>query len=176
MAINLTTLEEISNVIISILVMQILKKIGELSELAVWKIRIIFGVSQLLQFLLLYIVYRKLRCTNDERKVRISKHGGPISDNEDEYDEITYNEYDRNELKNLSIKLSIQLLISMFCHYKWGIIQPFIIQSIVPMKSFFIKPLFMAHIRGIEVLRPFDKNVLFQKLPSEVQKKKKKDD
>lgn len=174
MSIRLTTLDEVSNITISILVMQLLKRFGELQKATIWKLRIAFILSQVVQGVSLFIVARKLKRSNDQRKVKVPKQEQPASGEEEE-EEITYQEYDTREFRRTCKSMAIQLVISVFCHIKWGIIQPFIIQSIGTVKSFFLKPLFMAHLRGIEVLRPFEENILFQKAPLKKVQKKKKD-
>lgn len=176
MAVQMTTLDEISNIVISILVMQLLKKCGQLGENTVWKIRVVFVVSQLVQLVLLLIVRRSLSVTNDQRKVKVPKQNGAAAGEEEE--EITYNEYDRREYKKLYKSMMLQLVLSGLCHLKWNIIQPLIIQSIGTIKFFFLKPLVLSHVRGKEVQRPFENNWLFKKTPMQEKpaKKKKKDD
>ena len=175
MSIRLTTLDEVSNIVISILVMQLLKRYGEVRKSVTWNLRILFIFSQILQSIFLFMIARSLNRNSDQRKIKVPKQEGFASDNDEEEEEITYNEYDRREYRRLYKSMAVQVVISVFCHFKWGIVQPFIIQSIGPFKSFFLKPLFLAHIRGVEVLRPFENNLLFQKLQGQAQKKKKKD-
>eukprot|EP00866_Antonospora_locustae_P002303 jgi/Antlo1/2303/5 len=178
MAVQMITLDEVSNIVISILVMQLLKKFGQLKDSTIWKIRVVFMVSQLVQLVLLLIVRRSLNATNDQRKVKVPKQNGVAVGEEDEEEEITYNEYDRREYKKLYKSMMLQLVVSGLCHLKWNIIQPLIIQSIGTVKFFFLKPLVLAHVRGKEVQRPFENNWVFRRTPMHEKpaKKKKKDD
>lgn len=178
MAVQMTTLDEVSNIVISILVMQLLKKLGKLEEGTILKIRVMFAVSQLIQLILLLMVRRSLNKTNDQRKVKVPKQSGLAAGDEEEEEEITYNEYDRREYKKLYKSMMLQLVVSGLCHLKWNIIQPLIIQSIGTIKFFFLKPLVLAHVRGKEVQRPFENNWLFKRTPMQEKppKKKKKDD
>lgn len=177
MSIQLTTVDEVSNLVISILVMQMLKRIGNLSESTILKLRIVFAFFQALQLLMIFISKKSITSTKDQRKLKLPKQDGLLSSaEEDEEEEITYSEYDMRELKKLYKSVAIQLAISVFCHWKWKIIQPFIIQSIGVAKSYFMKPIFIAHVRGIEVIRPYEKNLLFQNLSKKTDVERRKKD
>ena len=73
MSIRLTTFDEVSNIAISILVMQALKRFGELKSATIWKLRIAFVLSQLLKAVFLVLTARRLKQSNDQRKVKVPK-------------------------------------------------------------------------------------------------------
>lgn len=164
MSIQLTTLDEVSNLLIPIVVMRVLKSFKEVSQSTVWKVRAAFVAGQVAQGVFFWIIHRNLSHTKDQRKVKVPKGGAWGAEEQEE--EITYNEYDSREYSKLVKSTLFQLVISLFSHWKWGILHPLIIQTIGVAKSLFMRPIILAHMRGKEMQRPFEKNVLFgQALP-----------
>ncbi|KCZ81515.1 hypothetical protein H312_01093 [Anncaliia algerae PRA339] len=183
MSVSYTTIDEGSNVIISLILMQSLKKMPAFSDNSIWIIRGVFVAALMMQIYLLYFIKKKITTVNDQRTLQVPKVNGEEEENE----EITYSEYDRRECDKLLKALLIQSAITVFIHLKWNVLQPLIIQSITPLKSYFLKPLFCIYLRSKDMLRPYENNKLFGKTVEEEKeietekdkdskKKKKKED
>ncbi|KAK1347135.1 phosphate transporter (Pho88) [Hamiltosporidium tvaerminnensis] len=185
MPVSLTTVDQLSNIFLSIVTMQGLKRMDMSNTNILWSLRIIYVSSQLLYLLLLYIIKNRIISTNDTRKLKVKPEISFFQRNdtleEDEMVEISFKDYDYKEYSKILKGMLIQFLIVIFIHFKLSISQPLVIQSLVPFKSLFLNPLFIFYIRNNPILRPFEDNMLFQKTSKNeekenVEKKRKKEE
>merc|ERR1712080_596898 len=158
MAISLISLDQISNMVISLIIMQVFKKYDSKSPTIQLYLRISYFVFQFINFLFLFVIHKRL-IKNDNRKLKI-KNTKLFSEEEEEI-EMT-SEYDKTEYNKALKNAVMQFVIISVLNYKWQLPQPLIIQSASVLKSIFLNPLYMTYLRRVEVVRPFDKNFLYQ--------------
>lgn len=162
MEIPLTAIDQALNITASLLCMQTSKYIEITNPLHIWLLRIAYALSQAAQFFLMHVIRRRIEMAADRRTVRVLKESNL---SEDEYEDITYTEYDVRELRKLVRSTLFQVPIVLFMHFKFGLPQPLVLQIVALFKSFFLCPLFMAYLRRMHVERPFEKNMLFGRGP-----------
>lgn len=185
MALTMQFTEQLINIVFSILAMQFLKRIDQKEPSFLFVLRSIYIVSFSLNILLLYILKRRIESKKDERTLKIKKVRSFFSQNEDDEDEeveVTYYNYDMDEYMKISKGLMLQFFFIAISHFKFSLCQPLVVQSILPIKWLLLNPLFVEHLLRREMLRPFDKNLLFakndenKKAADKVVEKKKKED
>lgn len=139
MEIPLSSIDQAFNILVSLTCMQLTKYI-RITPIITWSIRIAYLISQLLLFLFISIIKKRIAMVNDRRKVRVFKElkWNEVPDDEDEYEEITFSEYDSREVKRLMKTSLFQLPIVIFLHVKFSLPQPMILQVVSLVKSFFL--------------------------------------
>ncbi|KAG5859072.1 phosphate transport protein [Encephalitozoon hellem] len=142
---------------------------------AIWILRGVYLCSNLIQLMFSLYIMKKIKSTNDSRKVKIKREATLFKDNnEEEEEEMTYASYDESELTKSIRTAVIQFLIIAVLHFKLEVVQPLFAQSFVPLRNLLLSPLYAAYIWNRPVLRPFEANMLFQKAPKESTASEKK--
>ncbi|ELA46209.1 hypothetical protein VCUG_02290 [Vavraia culicis subsp. floridensis] len=178
MEIPLTSIDQALNIVASLVCMQATKYVELSRPLYLWTLRVLYVVSQLLLFLCVHLIKKSIVRQNDRRLVKVPrelKWNEVPETSEEEFEEITYSEYDTREVGRLVKSALFQVPIVLFLHLKFGLPQPLALQAISIIKSFFLNPLFIAHLRHKSVLRPFDKNVLFGKAKETSEERRKRE-
>ncbi|KAM0686618.1 phosphate transporter (Pho88) [Conglomerata obtusa] len=180
MSVSMVALDQGINIASTFILMQFLKRIDQTNTDFLFYLRITYICTQLLNFMFIYILKNRIQDKNDTRTIKIKKQRGffePADDNEDDEEvEMTYCEYDMKEYVKIMRSSLLQTVVICLSHYKWKICQPLIVQCIGPFKSLILNPLFVCYLRGKEILRPYELNMLFQKIDVPVAEKKKKED
>lgn len=177
MALSVTSVDQFVNFAISIVSMQISGKSWFKSQRGIWVLRICYLLSNLVQFAIFLYIRHRISKTNDERKVKIKREASLFQDNDtEEENEMTYTAYDNTELVKNNRSAIIQFLIVCVIHLKWKVVQPLFVQSFAPVRNLFFNPLYAAYIWGQPILRPFELNMLFQKIPKAPSKKRSKEE
>jgi len=162
MPVSLSSADQFVGFAVSMLSMQITKKPFMSDPRVVMYIRIAFGVSALLQIAAALYIKRQISRKTDKACFKYKPEPSLFSTSEGEEAEITIHEYDTMMIDKLFKTGILPFFIVALIHYKWGVLQPLIIQSTAFVRSLFFSPLYRAHIFGMGVLRPFDLNMLFQ--------------
>lgn len=168
MTLALTTLDQILNLLMSVVSMHVFKKYKFEDMRIMWGIRMGYFLSQSILFLMLYLINRNINTKNDMRVLKIKTEDGE--------EEITYSNYDKEEYKKVLRSSIVQFVLVTSFHIKWKMPAPLVIQSFGVFKNLVLNPLFLTHIRNKEVLRPFEENVLFESKVKETEKKRKKEE
>ncbi|ELQ74159.1 Protein involved in inorganic phosphate transport [Trachipleistophora hominis] len=179
MEIPLTSIDQALNIVASLVCMQATKYVELSHPLYLWTLRVLYVISQLMLFLCVHLIKKSIMRQNDRRVVKVPrelKWNEVPETNEEEFEEITYSEYDMREAGRLIKSALFQIPIVLFLHLKFGLPQPLALQAISIVKSFFLNPLFIAHLRHKSVLRPFDKNMLFGKAKEDGEERRKRED
>lgn len=186
MALSLQSADQFLSFAISMIAMQFSKKPFMLEPKAILALRIAFGLSIILQVLFAFLIRQKILKTNDQKKFKMKSEqnfmSAPAENQEDEV-EISYFDYDLNEVNKMLRACLLQGVVVGIIHFKWNVTQPLLIQSTAFIRNLLFNSLYRAHIYGMTVIRPFDLNLLFPKSEEPVQepsitqeKKKKKED
>lgn len=177
MSLSMTSVDQFVNFFLSIVSMQISGKPWFVQERTVWILRTTYVVSNLIQLGFFFYIKHRIEQSKDQRKVKIKREPSLFQDNEtEEENEMTYEEYDGAELAKTSRSAMIQFVIVCVLHLKWRVVQPLFVQSFAPIRSLFLSPLYSAYVWNRPVLRPFEQNMLFQKIPSVAEKKRSKEE
>eukprot|EP00343_Euplotes_focardii_P010903 CAMPEP_0205827292 /NCGR_PEP_ID=MMETSP0206-20130828/31491_1 /ASSEMBLY_ACC=CAM_ASM_000279 /TAXON_ID=36767 /ORGANISM="Euplotes focardii, Strain TN1" /LENGTH=216 /DNA_ID=CAMNT_0053128057 /DNA_START=30 /DNA_END=680 /DNA_ORIENTATION=+ len=155
----------------------------------VLNIRVAYVSAQCLTFLMFLFVYIKIRAKMDDRKLEVPKEQGtwekmqaqakeaqekaereraiaegqPTEEEsapvEKELREVTFATYDTEELKKLVKMALVGVGITCLLHFKWEIIQPLVIQSVLGPLKLVDHALFKLHVLGAaetdKLVRPF---------------------
>lgn len=178
MSLSVVSVDQFVNFALSIVSMKVSGKSWFQTPNAIWALRAAYLGSNLVQLIFFFYITQKIKKTNDMRKVKIKKEASLFQDsNGEEEEEMTYASYDQAELTKSSRMAVIQFLIVCVLHFKLKVIQPLFVQSFAPIRSLLFNPLYTAYIWNKPVLRPFEANMLFQKIPAtpEVKKRAKED-
>eukprot|EP01027_Heterolobosea_sp_BB2_P020363 GEZU01029055.1.p2 GENE.GEZU01029055.1~~GEZU01029055.1.p2 ORF type:complete len:181 (-),score=62.09 GEZU01029055.1:34-576(-) len=125
--------------------------------------------------------------SNNQTKIRVKKpqqFGQPA---DPETIEMTIAEYDKDNALSLLKKTLVGVGISCFISYKWGVVTPLVIQSVMNPIALYDAPLFKILVLGREAVgplaRPFKEETPFGNLmqqqaeaPAPKEKKNKKKD
>ncbi|KAF7682953.1 hypothetical protein TCON_1834 [Astathelohania contejeani] len=182
MEISLTLIDQMVNLLISLVSMQFMKRIDVNDTKLIRSFRMVYLLSQVAYILGLFIVNVKIKAVRDSRTLKVPKEkkffSGDEEDDEDE--EITYTDYDLREFNRMIKSFITQMVFVCFLHWKWGFLQPLMVQILTVIKSFFLNPLFLAYILDKEIIRPFENNIFFQSITREddelARRRRRKDD
>lgn len=184
MALSLQSADQFFSFVVSMGAMQFSKKPFMQDAKIILILRVAFCVSIILQALFALYIRQKIIKTNDQKKFKMKNDPGFFKTTEGDQEEeveMSYFEYDLNEVNKILRASLLQGVIVGIIHYKWNAVQPLVIQSLGIFRNLIFNGLYRAHIYGMTVLRPFELNMLFQKTevpaPETVsQGKKKKED
>lgn len=171
------TVDQLSSLLLSIISMQSLKRIDQTCPNFLLYLRIFFLVSIITNLILLYIIKKRINIVNDKRTIKIKKQKSFFDNEEDEEEiEMSHFEFDMNEYNNNLKRFLIQTVFILLGHWKWKMCQPLLVQGIAPFKAVFLCPLYVCYLRGKDILRPYELNMLFEgKKVVKVESKKKED-
>ncbi|KAM0674593.1 phosphate transporter (Pho88) [Gurleya vavrai] len=178
MSISLVAIDQGINIACTFILMQVLKKIDQTNPVFLLYLQIAFISTACINFFFLYLIQKRIVKKDDKRILKVKKVKGffeATEDDEDEEDlEMTYSEYDQAECTKILRSAVLQFIVIFALHYKWRICQPLFVQSLAPFKSLLLNPLYICYLRGKEILRPYEKNMLFEKVEMTVEEKKRK--
>lgn len=163
MELPLSSIDQALNILSSLVCMQATKYI-HITPPILWTLRIAYVLSQAILLYLLMAIKRRITKSNDRRTVRVPREvkWNELPDpSDEEYEEMTYTDYDLRERKKMLKSTLFQVPIVLFLHLKFGLPHPLALQVISLVKAFFLCPLFLCYVRGREIERPYDKNMLF---------------
>jgi len=110
-------------------------------------VRVSFGITQTICFLLWGLIIRNIHQRNNQQKIKVPKSASPFAQNS-ELEEMTINSYDLSEAKKAVNQLAIGLVVIGLLHIKWEFIQPLFIQTVMIPMQLYKNPLCKIHILG----------------------------
>ena len=189
MEITLPAAEQFVSLLLNFGFMQFSKKPVMKDPQIVLYIRIFFVISALLQIAICLYIKRKIASTNCQKKFKYKPTSSimGLSENEDNEVEISYAEYDSNEATSMLRSVAFQSVLYTVISWKYGNSPSMLILAFGIIKKLLFSPLYRAYIFGVEIERPYEKNLLFPKKAVEsvtpvaaaattVEKKKKKEE
>lgn len=184
MPVTLNSADQFLGFAISMAAMQCSKKPFMNDSGFILGLRIAFGLSVILQMAVALYIKRQIVTMNDKTTFKYRSEPSLFNTTEGEEIEISNCEYDLNEVNKIFRTCLLQSLIITLVHIKWSVTQPILIQSTTFFRNLVFSPLYRAHLYGMKIIRPFDKNMLFaaQESPAPAvdaavaEKKKKKED
>lgn len=146
-----------------------------------------FAVSATLQLLIALYIKNCIAKKANNAKFKFKPQMSVLNLAEETTDEIeiTCSEYDANEATKLLRGLFFSCAVGLFMFYKMNNEKALFIQTFGLLKNMFFSPLYRAYLFGLEIKRPFEKNLLFstgtteeqsEPAPTKVEKKKKKEE
>jgi multisubunit Na+/H+ antiporter MnhC subunit len=127
-------------------------------------IRISYGIIQSLSVGIILFLYTKISKPFQDSTKKIS-----ILDDQSKNEEITIQEYDTKEWQKFLKTTLISIGINLFIHFKFEVVPPLLMQSILGISNLMSNPLVQAHILGNEIERPIKEESLFSMFNSVTQ-------
>jgi len=131
------------------LVAQLTKNINFSDSNNIFYARTAYVIGQSLILALSLYIRRRILKSNEKGIIKVTESPKPFSTETTPVEQsMTTCEYDLNELSK-SIKQTLtSILIIGFLHFKFGYVQPLILQTLIPLKTLFGTPLFQIYILG----------------------------
>eukprot|EP01114_Cavostelium_apophysatum_P002498 TRINITY_DN1222_c0_g1_i1.p1 TRINITY_DN1222_c0_g1~~TRINITY_DN1222_c0_g1_i1.p1 ORF type:complete len:199 (+),score=32.85 TRINITY_DN1222_c0_g1_i1:62-658(+) len=131
----------------------LMNKIDFTDESNVFFVRIAYVVSQCLCFLAWGYIYKRISETGDKtRTIKVLKTPaspwGAPSTNPEDFEEQTVVAYDFAQAKKALNQLAMGFCIVAFLHYKWNLVQPLFLQSVMIPVGIYKNPLFKIYVLG----------------------------
>lgn len=169
MPITFSTANQSLGLVISLISMQVTNNPFMKNPQVILGIRIAFIISLVAQLLALLYIKRHIKAKGEKTIFKYKAEPSFFNANDIGEVETTYQEYDMNEVDKSIRNCFIQGLSLLFASYKWNVIQPILLQSTCFLRNLFLDPLYRAHIFGLSIERPFDKNMLFGKVQAQTE-------
>jgi len=187
MEITLTAADQFLGVVFTVGVIQMIKKPFMKDPAVINGVKVAFVITAVIQLAIAYYIKRKVSKANNQKKFKYKPEASLLSASEgqDQEVEITYSEYDSNEATKMLRSIAFNSILYTALSFKLKNTQPMILQMLNLLKSLFLSPLYRAHLYGMDVKRPFERNILisFNKAaaeeevaPTQAEKKKKKEE
>ncbi len=174
MSISLSTANQSLGLIISLIAMQVTNRPFMKEPQLVMGIRIAFAISLICQLLASLYIKKQIRAKGEKTIFKYKAEPSFFNANDMGEIETTYQEYDMNEVDKSIRNCLLQGLSLSFASYKWGVLQPILLQSTSFLRNLYFDPLYRAYIFGMAIERPFEKNMLFG-TPSNVEEQHAED-
>ncbi|KAJ1997530.1 phosphate transporter (Pho88), partial [Coemansia thaxteri] len=126
--------------------MHIVKKAGLENPEYALPIRAAYGIATALMFALTFYIKSMIQKKNDTTAL---EYDNPSPGNQEAPRvETTVCRYDLGEVAKLQKSSMFTIAIVAFMHFKFGYIQPLILQTLLPALNMYKSPLFQVHILG----------------------------
>jgi hypothetical protein len=119
--------------------------------------RVLYGVAQAFILVMCAFMYSAINTRKDQKKIKVpqpAQLGTPAGPDVEQ----TVQEYDLAQLRKYATQVLFGAAMVVFIHYKWGMIQPLFIQTIMTPMQLYRNPLFQILVmgaRGDVEKRPF---------------------
>lgn len=156
MEITTTSLDQIFNILTSLILMQVFSRYKPTQHVLIL-LRILYGVVQFLFITILYLTKKKIEKINDKRTFL-------TQDNDNNDIRQTYSQYDKSEYSKLLRSTILQIPIVLFLHLKFNLPQPLTVQILNTIRNIFLNPLFMVYLwkeKFYTVKRPYEESIVF---------------
>ncbi len=165
MEITLPGAEQFVNMCLKFAFMHFSKKQSAKSADYALTIRIVFIISVLIQILILLYIKNRISKLNCQKTFKYKPTASmlSISDTADTEIEITSKEYDNNEVTSMLRSLALQSVFYLAISWKFGMSQSMLMMTFGLVNNLIFSPLYRAYIYGLEIERPYEKNLLFPK-------------
>ncbi|RHZ49127.1 hypothetical protein Glove_529g55 [Diversispora epigaea] len=159
-----TAFNLVSNLILVLLTIPLAKLLDlENSKLNLLFVRITYGSVQALIIFLCFYIAAKIKEKNDITELSYVDQSKPFPFPKEpsKKTETTIRDYDLDKNKEVLKQTFTSFAFIVFLHFYWGLNQPLIAQSILPIKNIFQQQIVQIHLFGKEVKRPFKTASLF---------------
>jgi len=116
----------------------------------VFILRVAFGAVQGLLLIICGVIFLKIRSKNQQAKVKVPAPSlpswAPAPDEPQLPTELTTAEYDSGELRKLVGQTLLSVAICSLIHYKWDIVPPLFMQTLLAPFNMYKSNLFKIHI------------------------------
>jgi hypothetical protein len=112
------------------------------------KIRAFYITTQTVITLVYLYTLRLVKSKNDTTVLKYVEPAAPFSGEEPKRITTTNAEYDATKVNELIKQVLIAVGIVGFIHYKWGYVQPLVLQAIMPLKSMFEAKVVKVYVMG----------------------------
>lgn len=160
----------IINLGVTLLMMQVAKKVPFEDERVLWGVRGLYLLSNFLILSLYLYTLKLIKKRNDYTTIKYIEPPSPLSGKtEEKFVTTTIKEYDTSQV-NAAIKgMFTGVAMMAFMHLYMKYTNPLLIQSIMPLKSALEQKIVKIHVLGKpaegELKRPFKANDLFSGTP-----------
>ncbi|KAI5148371.1 hypothetical protein ENBRE01_0277 [Enteropsectra breve] len=159
--ISLQSIEQFASMALHLVGLQITKKPFMMRPDVLFWIRVTFAVTSVIQAALSLFIYYRINKKNDKTVIKVAQSGILSGADADEV-EMTVREYDLSQCKSLLSSSVLYPIGVAFVHYKWNVIHPFVLQITSLIKNLLFNSLFHAYLFNKTILRPYNRNMLFQ--------------
>jgi hypothetical protein len=111
-------------------------------------LRIAYCTVQIISVLAAVMMYFKIKEKKDQTKITFKAPSPGFGAPEGEERTITVEEYDQEALQKFAKGVVMGACIVGFIHYKWGMMPPLFLQSLMGPMNLYNNPLFKLHILG----------------------------
>lgn len=111
-------------------------------------IRAIYGVATAMVFGFTYYLKNLIQKKNDTTALEYDDPAAQSSQSSSPRIVTTVCRYDISEVAKLQKSTMFTVAVVVFMHFKFGYIQPLILQSILPLLNMYKNPLFQIHVMG----------------------------
>jgi len=132
--------------LVSLLMMQ---KIDMTDPDNIFRLRVSYGTITLIVLAVCGWIYLRIRSAHDQRTVEVPAVGQfGMPDPSRSSDKISVEQHDTQALRKYFNSVVMGAMISSFIHYKWGIVPPLFLQSVMQPFQLWQLPLFRLHVLG----------------------------
>ncbi|KAI8049501.1 putative inorganic phosphate transporter, partial [Syncephalis plumigaleata] len=110
--------------------------------------RVLYISVQVSLCLVAFAMIKKVQAKNDQTPLRYQEAQAPFSQDPPNFITTTVCDYDQQQFWQQIKQVATSVALLGFIHYKWGYVQPLLLQSILPIKSLFDAPAIQVHLLG----------------------------
>lgn len=148
-----SVMEQLNNPILTMAVFigsaQLIRKLIDLSEPKnIFYARIAYVTSQVLMIGALLLLRYFIRMSEDGPRVNVDHPANPLTGEPARKQAMTTREYDLSEVGKQLQSTVIGFGFMLLLHKWFGLVQPLVVQSVMPWKSFFTSPLIRIRLFG----------------------------
>ncbi|KAI9016093.1 inorganic phosphate transporter Pho88 [Hyaloraphidium curvatum] len=110
--------------------------------------RVLYLVSMLAQVYVMWKMHSSIFRQKDFKTLTYFLPGNSWMQIDDKLVNTTNEEYDREKLTEAFRAFLFPALLTLFAHFRWGYVQPLILQIFVPWRQYFNLPIFRVHVLG----------------------------
>ncbi|KAI9595445.1 inorganic phosphate transporter Pho88 [Syncephalis fuscata] len=136
------------NVVMMLGIMQLTKWFDMEDPSTIFYFRILYVSVQATLCLVALAMIKKVQAKNDQTPLRYQEAQQPFSQEPPNFITTTVCEYDQQQFWQQIKQVGTSVALLGFIHYKWGYVQPLLLQSILPVKSLFDSPAIQVHLLG----------------------------
>lgn len=162
MSIALQTADQLLGFLSTISAMQLAKKPFMLGPEMISRVRIGFVAAMLLQVFFALVLKRLIAARKETTTFKFRPEGSLfMAAEETEEVEMTVYEYDTQEANKLVRSAVLYGVLGLLSHWKWGVIQPLLVQGMALVRAVLFNPLYHVYFYRRRLARPFEKAMLF---------------
>ncbi|THH31197.1 hypothetical protein EUX98_g2967 [Antrodiella citrinella] len=155
----------VSNLVISLVSMQVAKKIPFEDPQVLLYVRIAYVVVQALVLGVYFLVTQKIKSKNDQTVLKYVEPASPMSSDQGQLITITVKDYDLQETSKAVRSVYMGIAMMGFLHGYMAYTQPLFIQSLMGLKGLYDAKTVAIHLLGKpaegDLKRPFTAPALF---------------